>query len=112
MEHTQEELQIVDIVAGTGKEVSKGDTIVMHYRGTLVDGREFDSSYGRGEPFSCPIGVGYVIAGWDIGIIGMKVGGKRKLVIPGHLGYGARGAGGIIGPNATLIFECELLDVR
>ena len=106
------QLQITDTVVGVGAEVKKGDTIVMHYRGTLENGTEFDSSYGRGEPFSCPIGVGYVIKGWDEGIIGMKVGGQRKLVIPGNLAYGERGAGGLIGPNATLVFECELLGIK
>ena len=106
------QLQITDTVVGVGAEVKKGDTIVMHYRGTLEHGTEFDSSYGRGEPFSCPIGVGYVIKGWDEGIIGMKVGGQRKLVIPGNLAYGERGAGGLIGPNATLVFECELLGIK
>ena len=106
------QLQITDTVVGAGAEVKKGDTIVMHYRGTLENGTEFDSSYGRGEPFSCPIGVGYVIKGWDEGIIGMKVGGQRKLVIPGNLAYGERGAGGLIGPNATLVFECELLGIK
>jgi len=106
------QLQITDTVVGAGAEVKKGDNIVMHYRGTLENGTEFDSSYGRGEPFSCPIGVGYVIKGWDEGIIGMKIGGKRKLVIPGNLAYGERGAGGLIGPNAALVFECELLGIE
>ena len=106
------QLQITDTVVGAGAEVKKGDNIVMHYRGTLENGTEFDSSYGRGEPFSCPIGVGYVIKGWDEGIIGMKIGGKRKLVIPGNLAYGERGAGRLIGPNATLVFECELLGIE
>ncbi len=106
------QLQITDTVVGAGAEVKKGDNIVMHYRGTLENGTEFDSSYGRGEPFSCPIGVGYVIKGWDEGIIGMKIGGKRKLVIPGNLAYGERGAGGLIGPNTTLVFECELLGIE
>ena len=97
---------------GRGDEATPGQTVVVHYRGTLEDGQQFDASYDRGTPFSFPLGAGRVIKGWDEGVAGMKVGGKRKLVIPSDLGYGSRGAGGVIPPNATLIFEVELLDVK
>jgi hypothetical protein len=103
-------LRITDLEVGTGDEATAGNTVVVHYRGTLENGKEFDASYGRG-PFSFPLGGGRVIKGWDEGVAGMKVGGKRRLVIPPDLGYGARGAGGVIPPNATLIFEVELLQV-
>lgn len=104
-------LQIEDIKVGTGQEVTSGDTVVMHYKGTLSNGEKFDSSYDRGTPFETRIGVGQVIQGWDMGVPGMKVGGKRKLVIPPALGYGERGIGPIPG-NATLIFEVELLEIK
>ncbi|EAU74421.1 FKBP-type peptidyl-prolyl cis-trans isomerase [Synechococcus sp. RS9916] len=105
-------LRITDLEVGSGAEASAGQTVVVHYRGTLEDGSQFDASYDRGTPFSFPLGAGRVIKGWDEGVQGMKVGGKRKLVIPPDLGYGARGAGGVIPPNATLIFEVELLEVK
>ena len=103
-------LRITELVVGTGEEAVSGKSVSVNYRGTLTNGREFDSSYGRG-PFSFPLGGGRVIKGWDEGVAGMKVGGKRKLVIPPDLAYGERGAGGVIPANATLIFEVELLQV-
>jgi hypothetical protein len=103
-------LRITDLVVGEGAEARSGQTVVVNYRGTLTNGKEFDSSYGRG-PFSFPLGGGRVIAGWDEGVAGMKVGGKRRLVIPPDLAYGSRGAGGVIPPDATLIFEVELLRI-
>lgn len=106
----QNKLQIEDITKGTGQEVKNGDTVVMHYLGTLEDSTKFDSSYDRNDPFITEIGVGRVIKGWDEGVIGMKIGGKRKLVIPPELGYGSR-AIGPIPANSTLIFEVELLEI-
>jgi peptidylprolyl isomerase len=103
-------LEITDLVVGEGEEAKAGQTVSVNYRGTLLNGKEFDSSYGRG-PFSFPLGAGRVIKGWDEGVAGMRVGGKRKLVIPSDLAYGSRGAGGVIPPDATLLFEVELLKV-
>ena len=105
-------LRVTDIEVGSGPEAVAGQTVVVHYRGTLENGKQFDASYDRGKPFTFPLGRGQVIKGWDEGVQGMKVGGKRKLVIPPELGYGTRGAGGVIPPNATLIFEVELLDIK
>lgn len=102
-------LQIQDVSVGYGKEAREGDVISAHYSGTLANGTKFDNSYDRGEPFSFILGSGMVIKGWDLGIVGMKVGGKRKLIIPAELGYGDRGAGGIIPPGATLYFDVELI---
>ncbi len=105
-------LIIEDVKIGTGAEAVKGALISVHYVGTLVDGKKFDSSRDRGEPFQFPLGQGMVIQGWEQGFEGMKIGGVRKLTIPPDLGYGAQGAGGVIPPNATLKFEVELLAVR
>ncbi len=104
-------LQIIDEKTGTGPAVKSGDTITVNYTGSLANGKVFDTSVGR-QPFTTKIGAGQVIKGWDEGLIGMKVGGKRKLVIPPNLGYGARGAGSAIPPNATLTFEIELLSIQ
>jgi FKBP-type peptidyl-prolyl cis-trans isomerase len=106
------ELQIEDIVVGEGKEATAGKLAVVHYTGTLTDGTKFDSSVDRGTPFQFVLGAGNVIQGWDQGVLGMKVGGKRKLTIPPELGYGAGGVPGTIPPNSTLVFEVELLDVK
>jgi FKBP-type peptidyl-prolyl cis-trans isomerase len=105
-------LKFTDDQVGTGTEARKGKTVSVHYTGWLLDGTKFDSSRDRNQPFSFPLGQGQVIKGWDEGVAGMKVGGKRTLVIPPDLGYGTRGAGGVIPPNATLKFEVELLDVK
>jgi len=105
-------LKISDEVVGTGAEVKSGDTVTVNYIGTLENGTKFDSSYDRNTPFTTQIGVGQVIKGWDEGIVGMKVGGKRKLIIPPSLGYGDQGAGNAIPPNSTLVFVIELLSVK
>ncbi|MDR3639012.1 MAG: FKBP-type peptidyl-prolyl cis-trans isomerase [Isosphaeraceae bacterium] len=104
--------QIIELRAGTGPEAKAGDTVTVHYTGTLEDGTKFDSSRDRNQPFSFPLGRGRVIQGWDFGVAGMKVGGQRKLVIPPEEGYGARGAGSAIPPNATLEFHVELIRIN
>ncbi|EKE69469.1 FKBP-type peptidyl-prolyl cis-trans isomerase [Gallaecimonas xiamenensis] len=105
------EVKIEDLQLGDGKAVVKGALITTQYRGTLEDGTEFDSSYAKGRPFQCVIGTGRVIKGWDIGLMGMKVGGKRKLWVPAELGYGDRQVGPHIKPGSNLVFEIELLEV-
>jgi FKBP-type peptidyl-prolyl cis-trans isomerase FkpA len=102
-------LLYIEVGDGDGRVAAAGDTVSVHYTGWLVDGRKFDSSVDRGTPFSFPLGAGRVIRGWDEGVAGMKIGGIRKLIIPAALGYGSRGAGSVIPPNATLIFEVQLL---
>jgi FKBP-type peptidyl-prolyl cis-trans isomerase FkpA len=105
-------LKYVDLIVGTGREAAAGALVSVHYTGWLTNGTKFDSSVDRREPFSFPLGGGKVIRGWDEGVAGMKVGGKRKLIIPPQLGYGSRGAGGVIPPNATLVFDVELLEIK
>ena len=107
-----EKLEIKDLVVGKGTEAKAGDSVKVHYVGTLPDGKEFDSSKKHGQPFDFELGAGRVIKGWDQGVAGMKVGGKRKLTVPPSLGYGARGFPPVIPPNSTLIFEVELLEVK
>jgi peptidylprolyl isomerase len=107
------ELEITDVHHGDGEEAAPGQTAVVHYVGVAYSsGEEFDASWNRGEPFSFPLGAGRVIAGWDRGVVGMKVGGRRRLVIPPDLGYGDRGAGSAIAPGETLIFVVDLIDVH
>jgi FKBP-type peptidyl-prolyl cis-trans isomerase FkpA len=119
MDATVTMLKKIDTKQGTGAEATKGRPVVVHYTGWLYDpaqpegkGRKFDSSLDRRDPFVFPLGQGHVIRGWDEGVAGMKVGGKRTLIIPADMGYGARGAGGVIPPNATLVFDVELLEIR
>jgi len=109
---TDSGLQYQDIKTGIGSQAASGNTVAVHYTGWLEDETKFDSSVDRGTPFEFILGQGSVIQGWDEGVQGMQVGGVRKLVIPSELGYGARGAGGVIPPNATLIFEVELLEIK
>jgi peptidylprolyl isomerase len=108
-----EDLLIEEIVVGTGEEAKAGQTAVVHYVGISAStGEEFDASWNRNETFSFPLGAGYVIQGWDRGVVGMKIGGRRRLVIPSHLGYGNQGAGGVIKPGETLIFVVDLIELR
>ncbi len=109
---TDSGLKYDDLLEGDGPVAAAGQQVVVHYTGWLTDGQKFDSSLDRNDPFSFSLGAGQVIRGWDEGVQGMKVGGKRKLTIPPQLGYGARGAGGVIPPNATLVFEVELLAIQ
>lgn len=111
-EENLSDLKVEDLEVGEGNEVKDGDTVSVHYTGTLIDGTKFDSSLDRGTPFEFTVGAGQVIKGWDQGLVGMKVGGKRKLTIPPELGYGKQGAGDDIPPNSTLIFEIELLEIK
>ncbi len=112
MEKTASGLEYADVVVGQGAAPKSGQTVVVHYTGWLTDGKKFDSSRDRGEPFKFTLGQGQVIKGWDEGLATMKVGGRRTLLIPAELGYGARGAGGVIPPNATLKFDVELLGIE
>jgi FKBP-type peptidyl-prolyl cis-trans isomerase len=105
-------LKYTDVEVGTGAEARPGQTAIVHYTGWLLNGQKFDSSKDRGQPFSFPLGGGRVIKGWDEGVAGMKIGGKRVLIVPPNLGYGTSGAGGVIPPMATLKFEVDLLDLK
>jgi len=108
-----DDLLIEEIVVGSGDEATAGQTAVVHYVGISAStGEEFDASWNRGDTFSFPLGAGYVIQGWDRGVVGMKIGGRRRLVIPSHLGYGDQGAGGVIKPGETLIFVVDLISLR
>ncbi len=109
---TDSGLKYDDLIEGDGAAAAAGQRVMVHYTGWLMDGRKFDSSVDRADPFTFALGAGQVIRGWDEGVQGMKIGGKRKLTIPPQLGYGARGAGGVIPPNATLVFEVELLEIN
>jgi len=108
-----DDLLIEEITVGTGAEAKPGDTAVVHYVGVGVSsGEEFDASWNRGDTFSFPLGAGHVIMGWDQGVVGMRIGGRRRLVIPAHLAYGNQGAGGVIAPGETLIFVVDLVELR
>ncbi len=107
-----EEMKVEVLTAGDGAVAAAGQNVSVHYTGWLTDGTKFDSSVDRGRPFEFPLGAGRVIRGWDEGVAGMKIGEKRRLTIPSHMGYGERGAGGVIPPNATLVFEVELLGLN
>lgn len=109
---TDSGLKYEDITEGSGESAEAGQLVTVHYTGWLTNGNKFDSSKDRNDPFRFKLGAGNVIRGWDEGVAGMKIGGTRKLTIPAHLGYGAQGAGGVIPPNATLVFEVELLAVN
>lgn len=109
---TDSGLEIVVIEEGEGESPTKGQSVTVHYTGTLTDGKKFDSSHDRNDPFKFTLGIGQVIKGWDEGVASMKAGGKSRFTIPASLGYGARGAGGVIPPNATLIFEVELISFK
>jgi peptidylprolyl isomerase len=107
------DLEVQDLTVGSGAEAQPGNSVVVHYVGVaLSNGQEFDASWNRNDPFEFRLGAGQVISGWDRGVSGMRVGGRRKLTIPAHLGYGERGAGGVIKPGETLVFVVDLLDVR
>lgn len=113
LDPTPDDLLIEEINVGSGEEAKSGQTAVVHYVGVgVTSGEQFDASWDRNEPFSFALGAGYVIKGWDQGVVGMKVGGRRRLVIPAHLGYGQAGAGGVIAPGETLIFVVDLLELR
>lgn len=113
LDNAPDDLLIEDLIVGTGEEATVGRAAVVHYVGVgVTSGEEFDASWNRNEPFTFELGDGYVIAGWDRGVVGMRVGGRRRLVIPAHLGYGDRGAGGVIAPGETLIFVVDLLELR
>jgi len=113
LDEAPDDLLIEEIVVGTGEVAASGQTAVVHYVGVGVSsGEQFDASWDRGETFSFPLGAGHVIKGWDQGVAGMRVGGRRRLVIPPHLGYGERGAGGVIAPGETLIFVVDLVELR
>lgn len=109
---TKDEFKVEEIKVGSGSEAKVGDTVVVHYTGTLTDGKKFDSSVDRNDPFETKIGVGYVIKGWDMGIVGMRKGGKRKLTIPYQYGYGEMGSEPVIPGFATLLFDVELLEIK